>query len=126
MNIQNMIHMRNFLPKDAPQKMNALLAWSRLRQEQLTEAVSVTKDTVSEFLKRQIERGNWKEVQEVLRGKPMTTAGKFLLEELRDSVVSKLIIRLGLRKVIAAGLVVVLLPLILAKVAGQLVHKVKQ
>ena len=120
-----MIHMSTFFPKNVPQRLSGLQAWSKLRQEQITEAISITKDTVTEFLKRQIERGDWKTVQEVLRGKPMTTAGKFLLEELRDSVVSKLILRLGLRKVIAVGLVVVLLPLILAKVAGQLISKVK-
>ncbi|WP_237144351.1 hypothetical protein [Pontibacter pamirensis] len=118
--------MRTFFPKPAPEKLSALIDWSKLRQEQLTEAVSVTKDTVTEFLMRQIERGNWKEVQEVLHGKPMTKAGKFLLEELRDSVVSKLIFRLGLRKVIAVGLAVVLLPLVFAKVAGQLMSKVRQ
>ncbi|MFD2999097.1 hypothetical protein ACFS7Z_01895 [Pontibacter toksunensis] len=122
----NMIHMSRFFPKNMPQRLHGLQIWGKLRQEQMSEAVSITKDTVTEFLKRQIERGDWKTVQEVLRGKPMTTAGKFLLEELRDSVVSKLIFRLGLRKVIAVGLVVVLLPLILAKVAGQLISKVKQ
>lgn len=118
-----MIHMRTFFPKEAPQKLHDLLVWSRLQQEQLNVAVSLTKDTVTEFLKRQIESGNWKTVQEVLRGKPMTTAGKFLLEELRDNVISKLIMKLALRRVIAVGLAVVLLPLILAKVAGEIMRK---
>lgn len=114
--------MRTFLPKEAPHKLSALMRWSNLQQEQLRQSISVTSDTVTEFLRRQIERGNWKTVQEVLRGKPMTKAGKFLLEELRDNLVSKLIIKLALRRVIAVGLVLVLLPLILAKVAGQLLR----
>ena len=115
-----------FFPKDASHKLQLLMQWSKLRQEELREAVSLTKDTVTEFLKRQVERGNWNAVQEVLRGKPMTTAGKFLMEELRDNLVTKLIIRFGLRKVFAVGLAVVLLPLILAKVAGEIVRQVRQ
>ena len=97
-----------------------------MRQAQLQEAVSVMTDTVTDFLRRQMEKGNWETVREVLRGKPMTKAGKFLLEELRDNLVTKLIIKLGLRKVFAVGLVVVLLPLILAKVAGEVVHQFRK
>lgn len=121
-----MIHMRTFIPKDAPAKLRYFARWSHMRQEQLQEAVSVMTDTVTEFIKRQLEKGNWDTVREVLRGKPMTRAGKFLLEELRGNLVSKLILRLGLRKVIAVGLVVMLLPLILAKVAGEVVHRVRK
>ena len=97
-----------------------------MRQAQLQEAASLMTDTVTDFLRRQMEKGNWETVREVLRGKPMTKAGKFLLEELRDNLVTKLIIKLGLRKVFAVGLVVVLLPLILAKVAGQVVHQFRK
>ncbi|WP_161887689.1 hypothetical protein [Pontibacter russatus] len=121
-----MIHMHTFIPKDAPAKMRAFARWSHLRQAQLQEASSVMTDTVTEFLRRQMERGNWETVREVLRGKPMTKAGKFLLEELRGNLVAKLIIKLGLRKVFAVGLVMVLLPLILAKVAGEVAHQFRK
>ena len=97
-----------------------------MQQEQLREAAILTTDTVTEFLRRQMEKGNWETVREVLHGKPMTKAGKFLLQELRGNLVSKLIFRLGLRKVIAIGLVVVLLPLILAKVGGEVVHHIRK
>ena len=97
-----------------------------MRQAQLQEAACLMTSTVTDFLRRQMEKGNWETVREVLRGKPMTKAGKFLLEELRDNLVTKLIIKLGLRKVFAVGLVVVLLPLILAKVAGQVVHQFRK
>ncbi|MHC2992504.1 hypothetical protein OB13_13250 [Pontibacter sp. HJ8] len=116
-----MIHMSAFIPKNADMKLKSLLQWSRLRQGQLSEAIYITKDTVLGFLKRQIERGNWREVQEVLKGKPMSHAGRFLLHELRHKVVHSLIMRMGLRKVIAVAIAVVLLPLILAKVAGEVV-----
>lgn len=97
------------------------MLWGRLRQEQLYDAFFITKDTILGFLKRQIEKGNWREVLEVLKGKPMTQAGRFILQELRDKVVSNLILRMGLRKVIALALAVVLMPLILAKVAGEVI-----
>ena len=121
-----MIHMRTFFPINAPANLRAFANWSHLRQEELREAAIVTTDTVTEFLKRQMEKGNWETVREVLRGKPMTKAGRFMLEELRGNLVSKLIFRLGLRKVIAVGLVLVLLPLILAKVAGEVMHQVRK
>lgn len=118
--------MHTFIPKVAPARMRAFARWSHMRQAQLQEAASVMTDTVTDFLRRQMEKGNWETVREVLRGKPMTKAGKFLLEELRDNLVTKLIIKLGLRKVFAVGLVMVLLPLILAKVAGEVVHQFRK
>lgn len=113
--------MSAFIPKDADMKLKSLLQWSRLRQGQLSEAIYITKDTVLGFLKRQIERGNWREVLEVLKGKPMSRAGRFLLHELRSKVVHNLVMRMGLRKVIAVAIAVVLLPLILAKVTGEVI-----
>jgi hypothetical protein len=116
-----MIHMSAFIPKDTDVKLKSLIQWGRLRQEQLSEAFFITKDTVLGFLKRQIERGNWREVQEVLKGKPMTQTGRFLMLELRDKVVRNLIVRMGLRRIIALALAIVLLPLILAKVASEVI-----
>lgn len=117
--------MHQFIPKNIWPKLQGLQDWGQLRQEQLSQAFFITKDTVLQFLKRQIERGNWREVQEVLKGKPMTRTGKFIYHEMRDLVIGKLIMRLGLRKIIAAALVIVLLPIILAQVAGELIRKVK-
>lgn len=116
-----MIHMQAFIPKDADDKLKLLLQWGRLRQHQLSEAFFITKETILGFLKRQIEHGNWRAVLEVLKGKPMTQAGRFMLHELRDKVVRSLIIRMGLRKVIAVALAIVLIPLILVKVAGEVI-----
>ncbi|WP_242928081.1 hypothetical protein [Pontibacter vulgaris] len=120
-----MIHMRAFLPKHPDMKLQELLQWSRLRQEQLSKAILITKDSVLDFLKRQLERGNWREVQEILKGKPMTRAGRFMMQQMRDNIVSNLIMRLGLRRIIAVGIAVVLIPLILAKVGGELMSKYK-
>lgn len=97
------------------------MQWARLRQEQVGEVIFVMKDTVLGFLKRQVERGKWREVMEVLKGKPLTQAGRFMLFELRDKVVRTLIIRMGLRKAIAVALAIVLLPIILAKVASEVI-----
>ncbi len=116
-----MIHMSAYIPKNADDKLRSLLHWGRLRQEQLSEAFLITKDTVLGFLKRQIEHGNWRGVLEVLKGKPMTQAGRYMLGELRSKVVRKLIMRMGLRPVIATALVLVLLPIILAKVTGEVI-----
>ncbi|MBX0332073.1 hypothetical protein K3G39_02370 [Pontibacter sp. HSC-14F20] len=116
-----MIHMSTYIPKNADEKLRSLLHWGKLRQEQVSEAFLITKDTVLGFLKRQIERGNWRGVLEVLKGKPMTQAGRYILGELRSKAVRKLIMSMGLRPVIATALVIVLLPIILAKVTGEVI-----
>ncbi|WP_299822110.1 hypothetical protein [uncultured Pontibacter sp.] len=121
-----MIHMRNFIPNLTPLKIEQLKSWSNLRQEQLSEAIFITKDCIVGFLKRQLEKGNWKEVQDVLKGKPMTKAGKFFYNELRGKVVSTLMMRLGLRRIVAVGIALVLVPVILAKVAGEAVRTIKK
>ncbi len=102
-----------------------LLQWGKLRQEQLSEAASITKDTIVDFIRRQAARGEWQEIQQVLRGKPMTKAARFMMKELRDKVVQKLIMRLGLRPIIAVAIAAVLLPLILAKFGGSLLNRVR-
>jgi hypothetical protein len=116
-----MIHMSAFFPKNSEHKLRSLLHWGKLRQEQVAEAFLLTKDTVLDFLKRQIEHGNWRAVLDVLKGKPMTQAGRYMLGELRSKAVRKIIMRMGLRPVIATVLVLVLLPIILAKVAGEVI-----
>ncbi|WP_347160395.1 hypothetical protein [Pontibacter chitinilyticus] len=118
--------MHRFLPKDPHLKLQALQHWSKLRQDQLSEAVLVTKDAVTGFIKRQLERGNWQQVEQLLKGKPMTKAAGLLFQELRGLVVSNLIIRLGLRRIIAVGLAGILIPFILAKVAQEVITRIKQ
>lgn len=113
--------MSTFIPKNSEEKLRSLIQWGKLRQEQVSEALVLTKDTVLGFLKRQIEQGNWRAVLDVLKGKPMTQAGRYMLGELRSKVARKLIMRLGLRPIIATGLVVLLLPLVLAKVTGEVI-----
>lgn len=118
-----MIHMRAFIPANSPQKLNEILQWSKLRQEQVSQAILISKESVISFLKRQIEKGNWEAVREILKGKPMTKTGKFLVNQLRDHIATNLIMRLGLRKVIAVGIAMVVLPLILAKLSGDVINR---
>ncbi len=118
--------MHHFIPKDPHLKLQDLQRWSKLRQEQLSQAVTITKDTVLGFVRRLAEHGNWQAIEQLLKGKPMTKAGKFLLQELRASVVSSLILRLGMRRVLAVGLAGILLPFILAKVAQEVLSRVKR
>lgn len=106
-------------------KVQELLKWSKLQQEQLSQAILITKDTVLGFLKRQLEQGNMDAVKDMLHGKPMTKAGNFMLKELRSRVVHTLVMRLGLRKVLALGLAIILIPFILVKVAAEVVGKYK-
>ncbi len=121
-----MSQMRNLLAQVPAPTFALLQRWGKIRQEQLNEAILVTKDTVTGFIKRQAESGNWATIEQVLKGKPMTVAGKFMLEELRGKVVGSLILRLGLRRIIAVGIAGVLLPFILAKVAQEVMSRIKK
>ncbi|RIJ41605.1 hypothetical protein [Pontibacter oryzae] len=120
-----MIYMHNFIPRKSWKKLSQIQAWGKLGQEQLSQAILVTKDAVFNYLRRMLQRGHWREVKDILKGKPLTKTGHFVLSELRNQVVSKLMMRLGLRKVIAVALALVLLPLILAQVSGELIRKLK-
>lgn len=120
-----MIYMHNFIPRVSWQRIKQLQVWGKLGQEQVNEAILVTKDTVVDYLRRMLQRGHWREVKDILKGKPMTKTGRFILRELRQQVAGKLIMRLGMRKVIAVALALVLLPLILAQASGELIRKIK-
>ena len=117
--------MRSYLNVRSEHRLKELLQWGRLKHEKLSQIFLITKDSVLGFLKRQLEKGNWKGVQDVLDGKPITKAGKFMFLQLRDHVASNLIMRLGLRKVIAVGIAIVILPLVLAKISGSLIGKIR-
>ena len=118
-----MIHMRAFMPDNTQQRLSDLLRWGKLRQEQISQAILITNESVVGFLKRQLQKGKWRAVQDVLEGKPMTKAGKFMLSELRDHIATNLIMRLGLRKVIAVSIAAIVIPLILAKLSGEAISK---
>ncbi|WP_187260719.1 hypothetical protein [Pontibacter beigongshangensis] len=121
--------MQNFkfkIPPIEQLKLQELLRWTQLRQEQVAEAILITKDTILGFVKRQAEKGNWKEVEQVLKGKPMSRTAGFLANELKDRVVQNLIFRLGLRRIIALALAMVLLPFLLAKISGTLICKFRE
>jgi hypothetical protein len=120
-----MIHMRAFMPDNTQQRLNDLLRWGKLRQDQISQAILITNESVIGFLKRQLQKGKWRAVNDVLEGKPMTKAGKFMLSELRDHITTNLIMRLGLRKVIAVSIALVILPLVLAKLSGNVISKFK-
>ncbi|MFD2516028.1 hypothetical protein ACFSRY_19300 [Pontibacter locisalis] len=118
--------MRNFLPHIPEMKLKQLQKWTKLRHEQLSEATSITTDSVVDFIKRQIVKGNWREVEEVLKGKPLTATGKLLFSEMRNRVIGTLMLRLGLRRVVALAIALILLPLILAKISGETISRLRK
>ena len=115
-----------FLPGNTQQQLKELLQWGKVRQEQLSHAILITKDTVLGYLKRQLEKGNWHAVLDVLEGKPMTAKGKLLQDELHEHIASNLILQLHIRKVLAVSMAVVILPLILAKLSDIVLDKFEE
>ncbi len=101
------------------------MQWGKIRQEQLSHAILITKDTVLGYLKKQLQKGNWKDVLDVLEGKPMTVNGKLLQEELRNRIASNLILQLHIRHALAISMAVIILPLILSKLSGLVLGKIK-
>ncbi|MBB6610285.1 hypothetical protein H7F15_04475 [Pontibacter sp. Tf4] len=118
-----MIHMGAFLPGNTQQQLRGLLQWEKVRHDQLSQAILVTKDAVLGYLKRQLEKGNYSAVLDVLEGKPMTVSGKLLLHDLQDRIATNLILQLHIRKVLAISMAIIILPLILAKLSNLVIDK---
>lgn len=121
-----MIHMGAFIPGNTQQQLRKLLQWGNVRHEQLSHAIQITKDTVLSYLKHQLEKGNYDAVTDVLEGKPMTTAGKQLHQNLQERIADNLVLQLRLCKVLSISMAVIILPLILAKLSGMVLCKFKE
>ncbi|NEM98845.1 hypothetical protein [Pontibacter burrus] len=121
-----MIHMGAFIPGNTQRQLKELLQWGKVRHEQLSHAILITKDSVLGYLKRQLQKGNFEAVLDVLEGKPMTSSGRALHHELQNHIADNLMLQLRIGKVLAVSMSIIILPLILAKLSDVVLDKFKE
>lgn len=97
-------------------RMAAMLASAGVTGLKLTELLRQTTDSVMGVLRKEIQHGRWQEVLAVLKGNPQTQAGRTLYNVAKNVIIDKLVLRLGLRRIFALAIAVVLLPFILRKI----------
>ena len=98
-------------------KLVGLLERAGLKGRQLAEAFQFTYDSVLNVLKEQLKRGNFQEVLAILKGRPMAIGKKLVKDQITGHVVKGLMMRFGLRKIVAVGIAALLIPIIIAKIA---------
>ena len=100
------------------QRLNEVLQGRAGKVKEMTEAIKITRDSIVQVLRHELQEGRFHEVLAVLKGHMQAAPGQHLiLNHIKDLVVHKLMMRLGLRKVMAVGIAAILIPLVLAKIA---------
>lgn len=101
--------------QEGTQKLALLLRAAGLKGRQVAEAVRETTEGIIEDLKAEINKGNHKEVITFLATNAFLLGKNALFKRLTTTVASRLMLRLGLPGVIAAGVVAILVPFVLMK-----------
>jgi hypothetical protein len=94
-----------------------LLHAAGLNAAQIPQAVQVARETVENWLNREIEKGNPQQALRVLKGQIHEKGPKLLFEELKELVLVRLMIHLGLKSNLAASIAALLLPFVLKRVS---------
>lgn len=93
-----------------------LLHKAGLTVSQIPQAVQVTRETVEQWLQKEMESGNAKQVLQVLKGQVQEKGPKLLLDKLQDLLLLRLMLHLGIRGAMATNIVALLLPFVLKRV----------
>ncbi|MGV3540044.1 MAG: terminase gpP N-terminus-related DNA-binding protein [Rufibacter sp.] len=94
-----------------------LLHQAGLTVKQIPQAIEVTKTTVETWLQREMEKGNVAQAVQVLKGHLQEEGPKMAFDKLKELVLVKLIIHLGLKNNVATQIASFLLPFVLKRVA---------
>ncbi|WP_192820809.1 hypothetical protein [Rufibacter sp. LB8] len=84
---------------------------------QIPVAVNVTRETVETWLDREVRNGNLAHAAQVLKGQVQEKAPKILFHELKELVLVRLMIHLGIRSNLAASVAALILPFVLKRVS---------
>ncbi|RNI30535.1 hypothetical protein [Rufibacter latericius] len=87
-----------------------------LKLSQIPKAIQVTRDTVEQWIQKELESGNAQHVLLVLKGQVQEKAPKLLLNKLKDMLLVRLMLHLGIRGALATNVVGLLLPFVLKRV----------
>ncbi len=96
-----------------------LLHQAGLTVSQIPAAVNVVRTTVETWFQREIASGNQQQALQVLKGQVKEKAPGFLFAQLKEMVLLRLILHLGIRSALASNIAVLLLPFVLKRVYEQ-------
>lgn len=109
--------------RNGTQQLTLLLRAAGLKGRQIKEAVQVTTESVVQDLKIELNKGNYQEVISFLKTNSTVLGKTLILERLTSKLVSRLMLRLGLPGMLAAGVVTILLPFVLARLRKKAMEK---
>lgn len=115
--------MKTTIFEGSTQKFTLLLRAAGLKGRQVAEAIRETTEGLVEEIRAEIGKGNYKEVITFLAPNAIIWGKTVLLEKLTSRVASRLMLRLGLPGIIAAGVVAVLMPFVLMKLRKKAMEK---
>ena len=97
-----------------------LLHTAGLTISQIPHAIQVVRDTVETWVTREVANGHATETLQVLKGQVQEKGPRILFEQLRELVLVRLMIHLGLKSALASSVAALLLPFILMRVLDSL------
>jgi hypothetical protein len=101
--------------EEGANKLSLLLRAAGLKGRQVVDALRVATEETISVLSTELKKGNYQEVASLLAAKALLLGKSALLDRITTRVASRLMLRLGLPGIIAAGVVAVLVPFVLMK-----------
>ena len=93
-----------------------LLHKAGLTFSQIPQAVQVTRETVEQWVQKEMENGNAQQVLLVLKGHVQEKGPKLLMAKLQDMLLVRLMLHLGIRGALATNIATLILPFVLKRV----------
>jgi transposase len=92
-----------------------LLHEAGLTVSQIPQAIHVARDTVETWVNREVAKGHATQALEILKGQVQEKGHKILFEQLRELVLVRLMIHLGVKSVLASSIATLLLPFVMKR-----------
>ncbi|WP_210464765.1 MULTISPECIES: hypothetical protein [Rufibacter] len=93
-----------------------LLHKAGLKATQIPQAIQVTRETVEQWLQKEMESGNAQQVLEVLKGHVQEKGPKLLFDKLKDMLLVRLMLHLGIKSAMATNIATLILPFVLKRI----------
>ncbi|RNI27817.1 hypothetical protein EFA69_17085 [Rufibacter immobilis] len=87
-----------------------------LTVSQIPQAVQIARETVEQWLQKELESGNTHEALQVLKGHVQEKGAQMLFDKLKDMLLVRLVLHLGIKSALATNIVTLLLPFVLKRV----------
>lgn len=87
-----------------------------LTVRQIPRAIQIARETAEQVLRKELEDGNTQHVISVLKGHIQEKGPKLLFDKLKDLLLLRLMLHLGIRSALATNIAALVLPFVLKRV----------